>query len=211
MDNSHLYENKLYKNKEKKNAFPPGRIKIVNALITLLESNNFGSITTNEIAKTAGVTEALIYKYFKDKRDLLHEVLKEYLEHYVLFMKEKTKNIKDWKKRLHTLFKLHFQLYSINRVLPKILILEVRNYPHFYKSAPYKVVKEYARYVQNIIEEGVSCNEIRDDILPKTIRQFVLGAFEHFVLPRIIYNLEIDEQLLADDLCELIFNGITKN
>jgi len=63
-------------------SFPPGRIKIAEALRSLLEKKDFGSITTTEIARTAGVTEALIYKYFKDKRDLLYEVLREYLEHY---------------------------------------------------------------------------------------------------------------------------------
>ena len=54
---------------------PPGQIKIIQALNLLLEEKEFGAITTAEIAKTAGVTEALIYKYFKDKRDLLHQVL----------------------------------------------------------------------------------------------------------------------------------------
>jgi AcrR family transcriptional regulator len=200
-----------YKNKEENAAFPPGRIKIVNALIQLLETKNFDAITTNEIAKTAEVTEALIYKYFKDKRDLLHEVLREYLEYYVLQMKKKTEDIIDWKERLHTLLKLHFQLYSHNRVLPKILILEVRNSPRFYESAPYKIVLEYSKYVQEIIEEGLRCDEIRHDIPPKMIRQFILGSFEHFILPRIIFNLKIDEQALADNLCKLIFEGIIKH
>ena len=44
---------------------PPGRIKIVQALISLLEQKEFNAVTTAEIAKKAGVTEALIYKYFK--------------------------------------------------------------------------------------------------------------------------------------------------
>ena len=58
---------------------PPGRLEIVASLKTLLAEKDFGAITTAEIAKTAGVTEALIYKYFKDKRDLLHQILSEYL------------------------------------------------------------------------------------------------------------------------------------
>ena len=49
-------------------SFPPGRIKIVEAVKHLLENRDFQAITTAEIAKTAGVTEPLIYKYFKDKR-----------------------------------------------------------------------------------------------------------------------------------------------
>ena len=53
--------------------YPPGRVKIVQALVGLLVRKDFNAITTAEIAKTAGVTEALIYKYFKDKRDLLYQ------------------------------------------------------------------------------------------------------------------------------------------
>ncbi|MBE9545213.1 MAG: TetR/AcrR family transcriptional regulator, partial [Proteobacteria bacterium] len=63
----------------KEKPLPPGRIKIAQALKYLLEEKEFSAITTAEIAKNAGVTEALIYKYFKDKRDLLHQVLSEYL------------------------------------------------------------------------------------------------------------------------------------
>ncbi len=43
---------------------PPGRLKITQALKTLLEHKEFNGITTAEISRRAGVTEALIYKYF---------------------------------------------------------------------------------------------------------------------------------------------------
>jgi len=74
--------------------FPPGRIKIANAFVSLLEQKEFSSITTAEIAKKAGVTEALIYKYFEDKRGLLHQVLKEYLEQYLVQFERDLKGIK---------------------------------------------------------------------------------------------------------------------
>ena len=48
--------------------FPPGRVKIADALRTLLEQKEFNAITTAEISRQAGVTEALIYKYFKESR-----------------------------------------------------------------------------------------------------------------------------------------------
>ncbi len=48
----------------------------------LLQEKSFDSITTAEISRVAGANEALIYRYFKDKRGLLHKVLAEYtLEH----------------------------------------------------------------------------------------------------------------------------------
>ncbi len=41
---------------------PPGKVKIMEALKVLLEQKEFASITTSELAATAGVTEGLIYK-----------------------------------------------------------------------------------------------------------------------------------------------------
>ena len=64
---------------------PPGRIKIMKALSTLMEKKDFDSITTSEIASEAGVTEGLIYKYFKDKKDLLYKLLED---HFQLFQKK---------------------------------------------------------------------------------------------------------------------------
>ena len=88
-------------NNLKERPLPPGRIKIVRALKSLLVEKEFSAITTAEIAKSAGVTEALIYKYFKDKRDLLHQVLNEYLEQYRSQMGQDLKGIKGTFNKLH--------------------------------------------------------------------------------------------------------------
>lgn len=192
-------------------SFPPGRIKIADALRLLMEKKEFNAITTSEIAKTAGVTEALIYKYFKGKRDLLHEVLKEYLEPFVAQMKEEIKDISGARNKLRKLISIHFNLYSTNRVFAKILVLEVRNYPGYFESSTYKVVKGYGKLISDIIEEGVRSAEIRDDVPPSFMRQFIIGGIEHFILPRIIFDLEIFEDALTDNLCRLIFRGIERN
>ena len=73
---------------------PPGRVKIVSALKELLAEKEFSAITTAEIARSAGVTEALIYKYFRDKRDLLHQILADYLKTYGVVLETDLKGIK---------------------------------------------------------------------------------------------------------------------
>ena len=57
---------------------PPGKIKLAKALRVLLEEKDFNSITTAEIASTAGTNEALIYRYFGDKRGLLHRLRRKW-------------------------------------------------------------------------------------------------------------------------------------
>ncbi len=189
---------------------PPGRIKIVQALKELLEQREFNAITTADIARSAGVTEALIYKYFKDKRDLLHQILSEYLEDYHSRTLIELKGIKGTVNKLRKLIWTHFHVYATNRVFARILLIEVRNHGDYFNSETYNLVKNYSNILLNIIEEGIQNGEIRNDIPPKVMRQSILGSIEHICLTRIIFNKEIPSDRLSEDLCALLFLGIEK-
>jgi AcrR family transcriptional regulator len=200
----------LAKNPDNLNSkpLPPGRIKIVQALKSLLVEKEFSAITTAEIARNAGVTEALIYKYFKDKRDLLHQVLSEYLEQYRDQLGQDLKGIKGTLNKLRKLIWSHINVYATNRVFAKILLIEVRNYPDYYKSETYSLVKEYSNIVLQIIEEGIRDREIRDDVPARLIRHSILGSIEQVCLSGITFEKEINPDNLTEQICEIIFRGI---
>ena len=198
-------------NNLKEKPLPPGRIKIVRALKSLLVEKEFSAITTAEIAKTAGVTEALIYKYFKDKRDLLHQVLSEYLEQYRSQMGQDLKGIKGTFNKLRKLIWSHINVYATNRVFAKILLIEVRNYPDYYKSETYLRVKEYSNIVLKIIEEGIRDGEIRNDVPARLIRHSILGSIEQVCLSGITFGKEINPDELTEQICEIIFKGIANS
>jgi AcrR family transcriptional regulator len=189
---------------------PPGRVKITRALKSLLEKKEFSAITTAEIAKSAGVTEALIYKYFKDKRDLLHQVLREYLEQYGVQLEQDLKGIKGALNKLRKLIWSHINVYATNRVFARILLVEVRNHPDYYKSETYELVTIYSNTVLSIVQEGIREGEIRQDLSPKLIRHGILGSIEQVCLSSIIFGRDISPDDLTEELCEFIFRGIKR-
>jgi TetR/AcrR family fatty acid metabolism transcriptional regulator len=193
---------------EKTKPFPPGRVKIADALRLLLKEKDFNGITTAEIARQAGVTDALIYKYFKDKRDLLHQLLSEYLNQYGIQLSSDLKGIKGALNKLRKLIWSHINVYATNRVFAKILLIEVRNHPDYYKSDTYELVRAYSNFVLEILEEGIQNNEIRKDVPVKLIRQVILGSIEQLCLTGITFDREIDPDELTENLCEIIFRGI---
>jgi len=192
----------------KSKPFPPGRVKIADALRHLLEKKEFNAITTAEISRQAGVTEALIYKYFKDKRDLLHQVLSEYLEQYCVLVQGDLKGIKGALNKLRKLIWSHINVYATNRVFAKILLIEARSHNDYYHSDTYELVKVYSDVILEILEEGVLNREIRRDIPIKLIRQIILGSIEQVCLTGIAFDRKIDPDALTEDICEIIFNGI---
>jgi len=154
------------------------------------------------------VAEALIYRYFGDKRGLLHQVLKEYLEEYFCRFEEDLKGSRGALDKLRKQIRGHIDVYATNRVFARILLLEVRNYPDYYRSETYELVKKYSNLLLEIIEEGVRAGEIRGDVSPRFLRQVILGGIEHLCLTGVIFQREISPAGLSRDFCKVLFDGI---
>ncbi|HMA84280.1 MAG TPA: TetR/AcrR family transcriptional regulator [Desulfosalsimonadaceae bacterium] len=187
---------------------PSGRTKLADALRQLLAKKDFSSITTAEISRTSGVNESLIYRYFGDKRGLLHAVLDEYLENFVEQVDWGLRGIEGAKNKLRKYIWSTIYFYDQDRVFSKILLLEVRNYPGYFTSETYGIVKQYTNLILQLIEDGINGGEIRKDLNPRNIRQIVLGGIEHLVLPAVINDGPLDPDLLTDQFCLLVFDGI---
>lgn len=180
----------------------------MNALRTLLGEKEFSAITWADIAGTAGVNEGLIYKYFKDSRNLLHEVLKEFLEPYVARIERDMMGIEGAFNKLRKLIWSHFDIYNSDRVFAKILLLEVRNFPGYFQSETYVVVRRYASIILGVIKEGIEKGEIRNDISPRHLRQVILGSIEHFCLPGVIFGKAWSPDELTEGLCKILFEDL---
>ena len=191
-------------------SYPPGRTKIAEAFKNLFMEKEFNAITTADIARTAGVNEALIYKYFGDKRGLLHQVICETLAQYLDNLEVDLKGIKGALNKLRRLVWLHFNRYSNDRVFARSLLLEVRNFRGYFDSESYQHVRRYGQMLNDIIEEGVREGEIRDDIPVWHIRQVLLGGIEHLCLPGVIFGRSFSPDNFTETLCDILFGGIEK-
>ncbi len=187
---------------------PPGRVKIIKSLSTLMEKKDFYSITTSEIALEAGVTEGLIYKYFKDKKDLLYVVLEEHFEIFQNKINSLIKNKTNAIAKLELIITTSLKSWTQNKAFAKILLLEVRSYPDYYKSRAYGLIRVYARTVADIIKQGVKAGEIRQGTDPKILTKIILGAIEHACLGDIIFERDIDIDYVSASICKTLFKGI---
>jgi TetR/AcrR family fatty acid metabolism transcriptional regulator len=188
--------------------YPPGRVKLANALRVLLNDKEFDAITTSEIARTAGVNEALIYRYFGDKRGLLHQILSEFLDDYIRKIELDLGGIKGSLNRLRKLVWRHIHMYESNRVFAKMFLMEVRSFPGYFGGHCYGQVKRYSNILLGILEEGMKSGEIRDDISLRSLRQIVIGGIEHLCLPEVIFDREFSPDEYTEDLCSILFRGI---
>jgi TetR/AcrR family transcriptional regulator, fatty acid metabolism regulator protein len=188
-----------------------GRIKIFESVVKLLHEKAFRDITWGEIAKTAGVSEALIYQHYTDRGGLMFGVIEELLEQWEFMRRQLFRGTYGALNKLRSLIGYHINSFHQDRVFAKILLLEVRSYPLFFESRAYRHIQDYGDMILDIINEGIFNKEIRDDIDPKHLRQTVLGTIEHLCLPYVIFDREFSPDELAHDAWRVIFSGIAKN
>jgi AcrR family transcriptional regulator len=185
-------------------------VRLSEALNLLLKEKDFNSITSAEIAKAAKANESLIYRYFKDKRGLLHHVLAEYLKKFLLKLKKDLEDIHEPLDRLKMIMRGTLFFYSNDLVFAKILLIEVRNYPGYYESEAYQISRIYTNAITKIIEEGVEAGLIRNDITPSRIMRSIIGGLEHSFLPSIIFAYDIDSESLTNEIYEIILKGVLR-
>ncbi len=193
--------------KQKKKTNPPGRIKIMKSLSNLMSQKDFHSITTAEIARNAQVTEGLIYKYFKDKKDLLYQVLNEHFYEFLAKIENRVANEKTCIEKIEVVIFSSLESYADNRIFSRILFLEVRNSPDFFDSVAYDMVRKYTRTILEIIEKGMEKGELKPDIDPLTLRKVILGAIEHACLGEIIFGKELNIDEVSFGIANIVFNG----
>jgi AcrR family transcriptional regulator len=193
--------------KHKGKTNPPGRIKIMNSFSLLMAQKDFHSITKAEIAKTAEVTEGLIYKYFKDKKDLLYQILNEHFFEFQAKIENRIANEKTCVEQLEVIIFSSLESYAANRIFSKILLLEVRNSLDFFESGAYEMVRKYTRTILKIIEKGIETGELKPETNPHILWKVILGAIEHACLGEIIFGREFDIDEVATGIANIVFNG----
>ena len=192
-------------------ASPPGKVKIAEALRQLLDEKDFSSITTAEIAKTAGVNEALIYRYYTDKRGLLHQVLFDYLEPFVSNAQKDIKGIEGTMNKLRKVIFSHINAYATKRVFGKILLLEARSSADYFNSDTYQLARKYTSFLLDLIQEGIDSGEFRDDLSPELIRNVIVGGIEYICFTSVAFNRDLAPEEMTDGFCNMILKGIIRD
>jgi AcrR family transcriptional regulator len=99
------------------------RQKILDAALEVFAKNGYHSSSVGLIAKTAGVSQGLLYNYFKSKEDLLHELMIG----MIIPLVEKLMPVKPGEK-----IKRKDMVYLINKSID--LVLEKPDYWKLYTS-----------------------------------------------------------------------------
>src|SRR6056297_223019 len=195
--------------------------KIMKSAAAVFSQKGYAASTTREIAASAGVSEAAMFKYYKNKKGLLHETILDFIEQISLdsifeSVDEIVKNNKEMPTEdlFRKLFKDRYCMIDKNFQMFKMLIIEIQYHEDvrdiFIEKVMAKILS-YAKVMSSMLEER---DDIRNDLDYRTIIRSFMGVVlltivQKKMLPELVVsNEDIDTEI--ENMVDMFMRGIMK-
>lgn len=181
---------------------------ILDAAKGAFAEKGFGQVSIAQIAKRAGVSDGLVYHYFRDKRDLLFHVLRAFYERIMLDLEDNVTRESRFAARLEVLIRSHLEVFVADTDLCRLFISEVRVASDYQGSAIQELNRAYTSILIGIVDDAVRAGEITGEISPRLLRDAIFGAIEHRAWRYVNGRGRLDTAETARELTRLFTHGL---
>lgn len=185
------------------------RQKIINATLLVAAKNGFDRATTGEISRTAGVSEGIIYHYFRSKEELYLSMIKEKADKFRQALAEEVKKAPRPKEKLERLIEFHFKNFTGRNSIFRGILDKGGDAPMIQGHLIRIVVIPYAKIINEIIKEGIRAGEF-DDIDSSVAALNLVGMMQLPALALHFGKANFSAQRAEDTVKRLFFGGLLK-
>lgn len=201
------------RNVSEKKKRPDSYYKIMDALQELLLEKDFNEIKWTDLATKADVNTGLIYRYYKDLKNVLFSLHEKGVKEHAEMVAFSLRGIEGSFNKIRKFIWLQIHAAYMDPAATRVQFLEVRAHNSYLKSSAYKYTRKYIGMLRDIINKGIEADEIRDDVPVNDLLRLVFGMVEQVMLAAVLFkqqtvDADIDER--TDTICKLIFPGLKK-
>ena len=160
------------------------------------------------IARIAQISDGLVYRYFRNKRELLYEVLRKFYERILLDLETQVFKHGAFSARLEALIRRHLEVFVSDTDLCRLFISEVRTASDYEGSSIQELNRLYTSVLIRIVKDAVKTFEVRPDVNPKLLRDVIFGAIEHLAWRHVNGKGQLRVTQTARDLMIMLTSGI---
>ena len=185
------------------------RQKIINATLLVAAKNGFDRATTGEISRTAGVSEGIIYHYFRSKQDLYISMIRERAANYRQALKDEIGIIHGPRQKLEGLIDFHFGNFTGKKSIFHGVLDRAGDTPIIKEQLIKIAIAPYSKVIAEIIKEGVETGEFKG-IDPSVAALNLLGMMQVPALVMHFNQADFSVQRAADTVKRIFFGGLLK-
>jgi TetR/AcrR family transcriptional regulator, fatty acid metabolism regulator protein len=181
---------------------------IVAAASEVFGKKGFSGATISEIAARAGIAEASIYQYFRNKGDLLLSVPGNWFNRLEDELQRCFSGRLNPAERLQYVLRRWYLDFQTREWETRVLILELYRNPRFYGSPAHKNTQGFWKLIRSIVEEGRETGIFKWDFEIDYYLHLVQGAFDHEALARLMLSKRKATLVGAEQLISLLLRAI---
>lgn len=189
---------------------PAKHARILQAAFEVFAEHGYFNSRVSDIAHRAGVADGTIYLYFKNKEQILMAAIDHAFHSFMRAAKEELATMKDPRRKLQRLARLHLEVLGANRGVAMVFQTELRQSARFLSEFSHQHLIEYFDLVREIVRAGQQQGCFRREVSDKIAANCFFGALDAMVTSWLLSERDYKLGPAADALVDVILNGMEK-
>lgn len=192
----------------------PSKKKVLLASIDLFSKYGFNAVSTSNIAKEAKVSEAIIFKYFKNKRGLLLSIITPVIEHCIpqyesIFAENlKIENHSNLKDLVHFVVNDRLKFFKQNKEIINILLSQILIDDEIKSLLATSLEQNHSKNASKIFETFKQTEELASDITYISLLRIIMGQLlMYFVQIHLFKSTTLEQNHLESQIYRSIKHG----
>jgi len=185
--------------------------RILEAAVKVFAKHGFFQATVSQIAGEAGVADGTIYRYFKNKDDILIQFFSYKTKEVFSSLKEEVNTADNAIGKLRIFVRRHLEEFQQNRDMALVYQAETHRHASLAEKQIKEMAKMYLDLVSEIIEQGQEEGSLRKDLYLGLAKHFIFGGIDGVINTWLHSSGKYSLVSMADPLVELYINGIGNN
>ena len=183
---------------------------LLNAATNLFYQKGYPNTTIREIGQKAGISNSIIYHYFKNKEEMLSEIIQVASKDLINALVEIQQKVEDPMECLKEMLTTHMVVWCLKRKKEvKIVVADDHFLTGKRREANRSIQRRiYRLYIYKL--EELSRNRLRKDIDQKVLAFTIFGAINSF-FRWYRDGGPLSKEEVAQNVISIVFNGILNN
>jgi len=185
------------------------RAQLVRAAYKVVSRKGYYNFTIKDIAKESGLSSGLVHYYFKDKQDLLLNLLKDINLNIKSYLNNELAKSKNPLNKLIAYMDQAFSLAEKEKEYFYVLLdfwTQTKHNPRM-RKANNRLLQSYRDECAAIVKEGISSgifNEVDVAFTATTIVSVIQGTIVQYVLDNEAFNYEQYTRMIKDYITSIL-------
>jgi TetR/AcrR family fatty acid metabolism transcriptional regulator len=184
--------------------------KILASATKIIGEKGFQNATIAEIAKEAGIGDATIYEYFRNKEDLLLAIPVETTKDLIADINEHMMGIKGAFNKLRKFIWWWLNYVEKNPGYGVVVLLELKTSKTYVSTEAYQAARNFYQIILDILKEGQEEEAIKKEINLYLARSLCVGAMEHIIIRWLLKDRKYSLLQYADELADLLIDSLKR-